>query len=154
MKILLIFIFYGNFYLFFENCFNFIQMDLFSNKSWSEKLQLKTSNPASLWHFVSGGIAGLWLNLLFLIPFKMSNIWIALLACIIGSVIITSIEFGLGYLLFYVFKIKKFWDYSNSKISIFGKEIKLNYMGLIDVWHCLSWMGLTYVFYFVNKLLN
>jgi hypothetical protein len=153
MKILLIILFYGFFYPYFENWFNWVQMDLpDKNKSWSEKLQFRPSNPASQWHFLSGGLVGILLNLLFLIPFNMINFFQILIACIIGGAIITGIEFALGYLLFYVLKIKRFWDYSNSQIKIFGKVIKLNIMGLIDIWHCLAWCGLTYLFYLVNHI--
>lgn len=152
MKYLIITIFYGLLYLFFENVFNFIECDLLSKKPIADKLQLRPSNPASLWHIFTGAISGLLLYLLFLIPFKMTNIFHIILSGILGSIIITSIELGFGYLLFYVLKIKKFWDYSNSKINIVNKEIKLNFLGLIDIWHSLAWILITYLFYFINHL--
>jgi hypothetical protein len=154
MKLQIIFIMYGLLYPYFENWFNWIQMDLFDKKkTWQEKLQFKPSNPASQWHSISGGVCGTLLFILFLIPFDMTNIFIIILACLIGSIIITAAEFGMGYFLFYVLKIKRFWDYSNSKINLFGKEIPLNYLGLIDIFHSLAWMGLTYLFFLINKYL-
>jgi hypothetical protein len=153
MKILLVFIFYAILYPFFENWFNWLQMDLLDKeKAWQEKLQFRPSNPASQWHSISGGVCGTLLFLLFLIPFNMTNIFHVLFACVIGSIIITATELGVGYFLFYVIKIKRFWDYSNSKINIFGKEILLNYLGLVDVYHSLAWMGLTYLFFIFNHL--
>lgn len=154
MRILLVLLFYGFFYVFFENTFNWIQMDIFSSKPLNEKLQLRPSNPASLWHFFSGAIAGLLLYFLFKIPFNMLNVFHIIASCLIGGTIITLIEFGCGYFLFYVLKIKRFWDYSDTKIIMFNKTVKLNFMGLIDIWHSLGWCALTYAFYVVNKVFN
>jgi hypothetical protein len=155
MKILLIFIFYGLLYLYLENWFNWFETDLpDKKKKLKEKLQFRPSNSASQWHFISGGICGLLLFILFLIPFNMTNIYHIIIACILGSIIITGVELGMGYFLFYILKIKRFWNYSNSKIKIFNFEIPLNFLGLIDFWHFLIWMWLTYLFYFVNHLIK
>ena len=133
---LVVSLFYGLLYLFIENWFNWFEMDLLNkNKTLSEKLQFRPSNPASQWHMLSGMIAGLLLYSLFLIPFNMNNIFHIILSCFIGGVIITLIELGMGYLLFFIIKIKRFWDYSSSKIG----KIKLNFLGIIDVYHFLIW---------------
>jgi len=143
MKILLIIIFYGLFYHFFENLFNFISMDLFNKKkTWQEKLKLRVSIASSFWMIPNGSICGLLLYFLFLIPFNMNNIFVLLSVCLIGGIIITSVELLSG--LFLNVKLKlNLWDYSKSKI---------NYKGQIDLYHSLAWCGLTYLFYIVNFL--
>jgi len=140
MKIIFTLLLYGALYILFENIFNWVQMDLFSKKPLSEKLQLKPSNPSSLWHFISGAIIGLFLYLLFLIPFKMSNIFIFILVGILGSIIITSWELGLGYFLFYILKIRRFWEYDKEP----------NFKGLIGLYHSIAWVGMTYLFWIIN----
>lgn len=141
MKILFTLLLYGALYLLFENVFNWVEMDLLDKKkSWKDKLQLKPSNPSSLWHFLSGAIIGLFLYLLFLIPFKMSNIYIFILVGILGSIIITSWELGLGIFLFEVLKIKRFWEYT----------YKLNYRKVIGLYHSIAWIGMTYLFWLIN----
>lgn len=142
MKILFTLIFYGCLYPLFEDIFNWVQMDLLDkNKAWAEKLQLRPSNPASLWHVLSGAVIGLILYLFFLIPFKMDNIFIFILVGLLGSLTITSWELGLGILLFRVLKIKRFWNYD--------KEI-LNYDGIIGIYHSIAWIGMTYLFWIIN----
>jgi hypothetical protein len=145
MKFLFVIIFYGILYIWFENWFNWFEMDFFDKKkSWSDKLQFRPSNPASLWHTLSGGVVGGILYLFTLIPFPMHNVFIFILVGLLGGALITGVELGLGLLLFEKLKIKKFWDYSNSK--------PWNYKGYIDLWHSLTWIGMTYLVCFINFL--
>lgn len=152
MKILLVIIFYGLFYNVFEDIFNYISIDLFDKKkTWKEKLRLKPSCPSSLWMIPNGSICGLLLYLIFLIPFNMLNIIHILIVCALGMIIITGVELGSGILLNIKLKLS-LWDYSKSKIKIFGKVIPLHYKGQIDIYHSLGWFGLTYLFYIINQL--
>ncbi len=143
MKILLVFVFYGLVYYVFENLFNFLTIDLLDkNKTWGEKLKLKSSISCSFWMIPIGALIGLILYLYFLIPFNMSNIFFFILAGLFGGMLITSIELGSGILLNRILKLN-LWDYSKSKI---------NYLGQIELFHSLGWIGITYLFYFINLL--
>jgi hypothetical protein len=143
MKFLLVFIFYGIAYLTFENIFNFISIDLFDKKkSWQEKLKLKTSISSSFWMFPCGAIIGLLLHLFFLIPFPMNNIFIFIFVGLFGGSVITGIELAAGLLLNIKMKLS-LWDYSKSFV---------NYKGQISVFHSIGWIGITYIFYFIDHL--
>lgn len=149
MKYFLIFTFFGLCYYVFEALFNFISIDVFNpKKTWQEKLRLIPSLAPSFWMMPVGSIVGLVLYLLFLIPFDMTKIYILLPVCLLGGTIITAAELGSGVLLNIKLKLK-IWDYSNSKITIMGKTIPLNYLGQIDLWHSLGWCGLTWLIYYL-----
>ena len=152
MKWIIIPLLYGLFYPFFENVINWVQMDFIPNKL--NKWQLRPSNPASLWHIFSGAVVGSSLYLISLLPFiTFKYLWSIVFFCIIGSIIITVVELGCGYFLFYILKIERFWDYSNTKIVLFGKTIQLNYLGLIDIVHSLLWIALSFAFLIINNWL-
>jgi uncharacterized membrane protein len=143
MKYILVLVFYGIAYLTFENVFNFLTIDLFDKKkTWREKLRLKASVSSSFWMFPCGAIIGLLLHLFVMISLNMSNIFIFILVGLFGSVIITGIELASGLLLNIKMKLN-LWDYSKSV---------LNFKGQIDLFHSLGWVGITYLFYFVDKL--
>jgi uncharacterized membrane protein len=92
--------------------------------------------------FPCGAIIGLLLHLFVMISLNMSNIFIFILVGLFGSVIITGIELASGLLLNIKMKLN-LWDYSKSV---------LNFKGQIDLFHSLGWVGITYLFYFVDKL--
>lgn len=151
-KILLVILFYGFGYYLFEAIFNFLTIDLFNkNKTWKEKLRLKTDNAPSFWMITDGSVCGLLLYLLFLIPFTMNNVFVFISVCLLGGLIITGVELGSGMLFNVLWKLN-LWDYSNSKIKIFGKEILLNFKGQIDVYHSLAWCLITILMYLTTLL--
>ena len=144
-KIILILVFYGLFYYFFESLFNYLTITLRDKKlTLKQKLQTRTTVSCSFWMIPVGAKIGLILYCLFLINWNMFNIWIILLVCLIGGIIITAIELGSGLLLNKVFKLD-IWDYSHMKFNLWGQ---------IEPFHSIGWFGITYLFYFVNQLLK
>jgi hypothetical protein len=134
----ILFINFGALYIVFEGLFNRISMDGII------EAKLKKSKRcyfiySSIWMFLVGGLSAIFINLLYQIPLIHDlNIFII---CIWGSIVITGLELLAGIILKKLNAIG--WDYSSSKIKIFGKIITLNFKGYIDVWHSLGWYFIT-----------
>jgi hypothetical protein len=151
VKIILIFLFFGYLYYVLESMFNFITEDLFNSKlTWHEKLRFKTTNSPSFWMIPVASICGIILHLLFQIPLDFTKIYFLIPACIIGGAIITAFELASGYLLNIKLKLN-LWNY-DTKITLFGKEIPLNYLGQIDIIRSIAWIGITFLFWIFNYL--
>ena len=81
------------------------------------------------------------IGLFYQIP-AMQNITLLPVMCLIGMIIADLFELGYGMLFNKVLNIK-IWDYSDSKIKIFGKVIPANLFGQIDLYHSILWFVLT-----------
>lgn len=87
------------------------------------------------------GVGAVLINLIYKIPF-LQKLSTAPILMLVGGIVMTLVELSFGILLNKKLKLN-IWDYSNSKIKLFGKEIPLNYMGQIDVLHGFLWCLLT-----------
>lgn len=96
-----------------------------------------------------GGISGICVFLMYcFLKTHISFIFLMLF----GGIIITALEFFGGLLLNKKFKLA-IWNYSNSKIKIFGKEIPINLFGQIDVYHSLGWFLLCWPLFLLGEYL-
>lgn len=154
-ELLYVYLIFGFGYIGFETLFNCIEEFIGYKKPLKEKIKslvrLKPDNAPSLWMFFVSGIAGVLIHLWLMLPINNSNIFILLLTCLVGSVIITGLELMSGYVL-NVKLLMNLWSYT-SKIKLFGKVIKLNYMSQICVYRSIAWFFLTIPIIFINKVL-
>lgn len=98
------------------------------------------------------GFACVLIGLFYKIPF-MQDVKFLPLLMFCGMIVANLFEFAGGLLLNKVLKLN-IWDYSNSKIKIFGKVIPLNLMGQIDLFHSILWMGLTIVVIYFSQIIE
>ena len=138
---MLLFIVFSLFYFVFEAIINRLFV-----KDKVEKLLKKSKwafiGHASVWMLPFGGISAVVINLMYQIPFIHHKIGFFPLIMFLGCIVITALELGGGMLLNKKLKLN-IWDYSGSKIKLFGKEIPLHYKGQIDVWHSICWFAIT-----------
>jgi len=150
--LLLSFIFYGIAYYVFEALFNYISIDLLGSKiAWKEKIRLKTSISPSFWMIPAGSLLGFLLHLYIMIPLNYKNIFILILLGIVSCVIITGLELLSGLLLNIKMKLN-LWNY-DTKITLFKKNIPLNYKGQIDIFHSIGWFFIGYIVLVIDKIL-
>jgi len=126
----IIFIIFGAFYITFEVFFNALILGFNKNKS--------LIGTSSIYMFLDGGLVGIFISLLYLIPIfqTLKFVW---LFCLLGGVIITSIELLSGLFLNKVFKLK-IWDYSSFKFNLFGQ---------IELFHSIGWTLLSIIIFFI-----
>lgn len=82
-----------------------------------------------------GGIVGI---ITFAIYYLLHKYLPFVVLMLFGCIIITGLELLGGYLLNIKLKLN-IWDYSNSKI----KNIPLNFLGQIDLYHSIGWFFIT-----------
>jgi uncharacterized membrane protein len=151
MKFLIIqFVFFSFFYYVFEAFFNRITMGAIIEKSL-KKNQVGLWAYASIWMLPFGGVVAVIMSLFFMIPI-FNNINFLPLLMLIGCIVITVIEYFGGLLLNKKLNLG-IWDYSNTKIIIFGKTIPLNLNGQIDIWHSIGWFFITLPIYYFTKII-
>jgi len=130
MSYFIIFMLFGAFYVTFEVFFNALIKGFKNNKS--------LIGTSTIYMFPVGGLVGIFMSLLHLIPFlqKLQFLW---LFCLIGGIIITLLELSTGLLLNKILKLK-LWDYSS---------FKFNFLGQIELFHSLAWILLSLVIFLI-----
>lgn len=143
---ILIFLLFSLLYYLFESIFNrFTIGNIVESK-------LKKNNYcffgfASVWSCLLGGVSATIIYLFYLIPY-MNKLPIIVMM-VIGGLVITLVELGFGLLLNKKLKLN-IWDYSNSKIG----KIPVNFLGQIDIYHSIGWIGITYLIVKIFNFLN
>jgi uncharacterized membrane protein len=141
--IIILFIIYGLLGYCLEGIFNRITMGAIVENELNKPSKAMFCY-SSIYMIPIFGISGVCISLIYnYVPFFQRYIAIPIMM-LIGAIIIDLIELGSGMLLNKVLKLS-IWDYSNSKLNLFGQ---------IDLLHSIGWAAITIPICFKNDLIR
>jgi uncharacterized membrane protein len=96
-----------------------------------------------------GGMVGV---VTYLMYFFLNKYLPLILLMGLGCIMITGLELLGGYVLNIKLKLG-IWNYSNYRVTLFGKEFPIHFLSQINILHSLGWFGISLPLFLLGSYL-